>query len=99
VQLKGRLILEGLKPVYDDRTILLGRGDKLILYTDGITEARNENLVMLGDDAFFEMAGSLSGESPSRMCEGIYAQVREYTGEGRQIEDDLTILILEYRAK
>ncbi|TAL33229.1 MAG: GAF domain-containing protein [Spirochaetes bacterium] len=99
VQLKGRLILEDLKPEFDDRTILLERGDKLILYTDGITEARNENLVMMGDDAFFEMAGSLSGESPSRMCEGIYAQVREYTGEGRQIEDDLTILIVEFRAK
>ncbi len=99
IQLKGRVMLESLRPTYVDRKITLARGDKLVLYTDGFPEARNETLAMLGDEAFYEMVHSVSRESPSRMCEGIYRRVKEFTGEGRQMEDDLTILVLEYRAR
>ena len=76
----------------DRRSVLLGPGDELLLYTDGITEARR-------DDRFFEVDGMMRAvEAARRKGRRTLAMVdevvRDYT-RGR-VHDDMALLSLRF---
>jgi serine phosphatase RsbU (regulator of sigma subunit) len=73
-------------------TARLSAGDRVLLYTDGITEARDL------DGRFIDLAGVLgaaTGGSPDealdRILENLYRQA------GHELTDDLALLIAELR--
>jgi serine phosphatase RsbU (regulator of sigma subunit) len=72
----------------------LDRGDVLIAYTDGITEACN------ADGACFEDAGlqaslqSRLKRSAQEIVDGIFADVRDFTG-GMPQEDDMALVVVK----
>ena len=70
----------------------LSPGDRLILVTDGITEAQNADGDFFGDQRLEESA---QGERP---LETISTSVREFC-VGCPMQDDCTILELEYACK
>ncbi|MGI9080115.1 MAG: PP2C family protein-serine/threonine phosphatase [Acidimicrobiales bacterium] len=84
----------GLSPSFTSREHHLDRGDRLLLYTDGLVEARGP------DQSFFEMApdtlSSLTKRSLDSALEGLVDKVRRHTG-GR-FDDDLALLLAEVRA-
>jgi phosphoserine phosphatase RsbU/P len=67
--------------------------DLLILYTDGITEARNANGEMLGRDGLLAIAKSLSIDEPAQMAERLIARLQEFRGPTPP-DDDHTFGIL-----
>lgn len=67
--------------------------DVLILYTDGITEARNLEGEMLGRDGLLAIAQSLSIDEPARMAERLVAGLQEFCG-ATPPDDDRTFCIL-----
>lgn len=67
--------------------------DRLVLYTDGISEARNAAGEMLERDGLLSIVRSLAIDSPSRMADELIACLREYRG-GMAAEDDHTFCIL-----
>ena len=77
----------GLFPdaVYESAYCQLTGGDRLVLYTDGITEAENSREEEFGDERL--KAAILAGLS----LDEIFAQVREFGG-GAVLNDDSTIL-------
>ena len=77
---------------YDDTTVSLGSGDRVLMYTDGITETRNR-----ADDEF----GEARLMDALRRCEGLQAAevVREVIGEASRFgrgdfEDDVTAVAI-----
>lgn len=67
-------------------------GDTLLLYTDGFTEAMSRDREELGDDRFLEMARhNLRHRSASAMVEGLWDDLKEFTGSAPQ-HDDMTLL-------
>lgn len=79
----------------------LGPGDTLILYTDGITEARNPAGEMFGEERLLSAAGRNGAkppEGPRLNLDRLRGAVREYA-EGILPEDDLTLLVLQYRPR
>ena len=79
---------------WEQRSIPLSREDRLLLYTDGITEART----LQGD--FFGCERILSrltpdGQIGSELLDGILGAVRAFAG-GRAYGDDMTMLVAEF---
>jgi serine phosphatase RsbU (regulator of sigma subunit) len=74
----------------------LSGGSGLLLYTDGVTEARRSNGAapdaLFGDDRLAELISELPGEPPSTVVERVRDAVLEHTG-GR-LNDDLCLVAL-----
>jgi len=92
-------VIEGLPLGVIDGTdyvqvaVRLQPDDVLILYTDGITEARNPSGEMLGRDGLLAIAQSLPIDEPARMAEGLIARLQESRGITPP-DDDRTFCIL-----
>ena len=73
-----------------EQGMTLGKGDTIVLYTDGITEARNEKREMLGMEKWKEMVG---GGNTFPNTEGLLAEVKAFIGTAEQA-DDITLLTI-----
>jgi len=67
--------------------------DLLLLFTDGVSDARDREGRRLGEERVLELARDHRDEAPSRIVERIFALLDEHTGETRR-RDDLTIVAL-----
>ena len=71
------------------------RGDRLVLFTDGITDARDARDQRLGERAVLDMLATMThGESPDAMLNTLFAQVESHTGR-TALRDDLAAVIVD----
>ncbi|MBU0982619.1 MAG: SpoIIE family protein phosphatase [candidate division Zixibacteria bacterium] len=75
-------------------TVELRPGDRMYLYTDGVTEANNPAGDMFGDDRWDELARSCRTLSATESCKAVQTAIREFRGAAAQ-SDDVTVLLLE----
>jgi len=70
------------------------RGDILVLYTDGITEAANETGEMFGEQRLVNIAKANRNRSSKELCQLILEEVQTHN---RLVEysDDKTILVIK----
>jgi serine phosphatase RsbU (regulator of sigma subunit) len=79
---------------WERKTIEFSPGDKLILYTDGVTEAQNEEGDLFNDNMLLDTILD-NVHTPAYELQGsILKRVREFIGDAPQY-DDITIMILE----
>jgi sigma-B regulation protein RsbU (phosphoserine phosphatase) len=78
---------------WDRSTILMIPGDTLVLYTDGITEAQNEQRALFDDDRLREIADSNRGKSALDFQQALLQEVHSFVGNAPQM-DDITLVIL-----
>jgi hypothetical protein len=69
-------------------------GDVLVLYTDGVEEARKGKMAF-GRGRIEGVVRELQDRSARRIAEGLLEAVRTYTGES-PIEDDLTVVVMRF---
>ncbi|MFA5010500.1 MAG: PP2C family protein-serine/threonine phosphatase [Ignavibacteria bacterium] len=69
------------------------KGDKLLLYTDGIIEAMDSNKNEYGFEKFEDYLYMHTDSSPAELLEGLVKDVNRFTGNTEQI-DDISILVL-----
>lgn len=74
------------------RDLRLNPGEVIVLYTDGITEARNPAGESFGEDRLATTAARHAHDSPTELVEALLSEVREHAG-GR-LTDDATLLAL-----
>ncbi len=79
---------------YSVSQLQLHSDDALFLYTDGVTEAANEERRFFGNERLLK-ALTVSGDSASEGIDGIYGAVKEFAGNAAQ-SDDITMLELIY---
>jgi len=77
---------------YQAKNIEAGRGDVLLLYTDGFTEAFDEQQQLFGDDRLKDVLKRHAHESPQRLLESIQQELEAFVGAAPQ-SDDRTIVI------
>jgi serine phosphatase RsbU (regulator of sigma subunit) len=65
--------------------------DYLVLYTDGVTEARQET-ELLGEKRLLEIVEGLRGHSAQEVAEGVRDAASEFA-DGR-LNDDLQVVVL-----
>jgi sigma-B regulation protein RsbU (phosphoserine phosphatase) len=85
-------MIKGLE--YKTDYITLDAGDKLILYTDGIPEARNAAKELYGFDRFKDSIIKHSDLSLEEMIKSIIDDAKEFRGDFR-VDDDMTILVVQ----
>jgi sigma-B regulation protein RsbU (phosphoserine phosphatase) len=78
--------------VYASRRVDLAPGDVLLLYTDGVTEARG-NAQFFGRERLEELLSQVAGSKPSRIVASIYRSVRTFS-EG-ELHDDVALLVVK----
>ena len=79
---------------YETREIKLNEGDRIVFYTDGITDATNEKKQRFGHDRlreFIRINGHLTGEE---FNSALLKKVEDFTG-GLKQKDDIIVSLLE----
>lgn len=79
---------------YEQKTVQLRRRDKIIFYTDGITEARNEEGELFGIKKLKEIITRRKDVKPLQLNASIFRAVRRFIGRKIQ-EDDMTLITIE----
>ena len=67
--------------------IELASRDWLLIFSDGIPEATNENGEEFGDDGLLNALGRLGDGTAVGVCEGVVSEVRDHVREQRQADD------------
>ncbi len=76
--------------------VTLKKGDVVVLYTDGITEAENPERKEYGIERLCEVVKQHWQTSANRLREMVINDVRQYIGE-QKVFDDMTLLILKQK--
>jgi sigma-B regulation protein RsbU (phosphoserine phosphatase) len=82
--------------IYEVASLSLAKGDILVLYTDGVTEAMNEAHELFSVDRLLSCLAGTTGLSAMQVSERIDAAVAAFV-QGYPPSDDLTTVILRYR--
>jgi sigma-B regulation protein RsbU (phosphoserine phosphatase) len=78
---------------YRAETYPLDAGDILVLYTDGITEATDEQEQMFGEERLHEVIRSTPGAGAEEILARILDAVRLFAGKHPQ-SDDITLMVI-----
>ena len=79
---------------FEEKSIQLQRGDLLLLYTDGIIEARNASGEFFGTDRLCDIIGKVYNEQPEQVVETILGEVTAFTGS-QIAEDDISMVVMK----
>jgi phosphoserine phosphatase RsbU/P len=92
----GSLI--GLEPdsVYEEGQILLQSGDTILYYTDGLTDASNQNGQRFDEDNLHRVfdRACRQHDNPQAIIDDIFREIREFAGSEQEQNDDMTAAIL-----
>ncbi|MBB3983764.1 SpoIIE family protein phosphatase [Sagittula sp. NFXS13] len=82
---------------YDQHEFMLHKGDLLLLYSDGFTEAVMKNGEMLGDDGLVRLfrESAAAGSGPDIM-EDMFWRLTAEMADSEKLGDDVSAALLEY---
>ena len=78
----------------EERKIILKGGDMVVFYTDGVTEAEDEEERQFGQERLFKVIKENHNLSANDMIEKIKAAVLSFCGKQPQF-DDITLMVLK----
>jgi hypothetical protein len=92
---KGGMAL-GLSPqaTYQEQRLELNTNDMVFVYSDGLTEARNESGAFFGEQKILDLLPQLATYSPQQIGDRLLAEIDRFVGDARTY-DDITIAILK----
>jgi sigma-B regulation protein RsbU (phosphoserine phosphatase) len=97
VILTGGIILGVFEKIDEDitqKSITLNKGDKVILYTDGVTEARNAKQEFFKLERLVDVIKHAQSLSAQDLLSYISEQIQKYIGDTPQY-DDITLVVME----
>ena len=80
--------------VYTEQRVELAPGDLMVVFSDGLTEARDEQKVFFGDERLEALLPSLRGLSAEAAGLRLLEAVEQFAGEARPY-DDLSMVVLK----
>jgi sigma-B regulation protein RsbU (phosphoserine phosphatase) len=93
----GGIALGVLSPAdCETRSTRLSAGDRLLFYTDGVTEAHDPRGELFEDERLHASVAGRAGLDPRRLVEGVFEDVHAFAAGAPQ-HDDLTCLAIAYR--
>ena len=79
---------------FSEETLQLEHGDTLLLYTDGVTEATNENDEEFGEKRLEDTLKDVSQQNCQQIINAVKANVKTFAGKAEQ-SDDITLLAIK----
>lgn len=97
LKLNKQFVIAGMPSVkFKIDTINLSPGNVLFMYTDGISESKNENNSYFGKDNLVSILDSMDPKANlEQMSYFVKSKIKEFTNGAEQI-DDITMLIIKY---
>lgn len=90
-------ILAGMEDMkYKEGSLMMQAGDRIFLYTDGVTEATDSENQLYGSGRLRHILNRNKDKTPKDLLPEIKADVERFVGEAPQF-DDITMLCLEYK--
>ena len=84
---------EGL--AYKEDSVNVARGDILLMYTDGVTEARNLDQEFFEEQRLTELLSTGEFDSAKGVVEATVSKVKQFEGGADQF-DDITVMALQF---
>jgi len=81
--------------IFDEDTLELERDDALVMFTDGVTEARNAEQDEFGESRLLDCLGTYEGDLPQRLLGQVFDSVRDFCGREEQ-RDDITVTVTRF---
>jgi sigma-B regulation protein RsbU (phosphoserine phosphatase) len=82
---------------YSDSKVILKKGESILLYTDGITELRNENDLHFGTEKLVDNLHRLVELKPKELVVEVEQALKLFKGEASQA-DDITLMNIRYNS-
>jgi len=79
--------------MYSAETIILGKEEKLFLYTDGVTEAFSKEDEQFGEKRLQAVLQENISKTPASCLKGVESAVSDFA-EGCEQSDDITLLVI-----
>jgi len=83
---------------YRDTKIVLSAGDILFAYTDGVTEAFDENGEMFSEERLKKEIEGSTNDTCQNLLKKVMEKIKKFSGRASQ-SDDITILAIKYLKK
>jgi phosphoserine phosphatase RsbU/P len=91
-------MLIGLEPdsIYEEAQVQLQSGDAILYYTDGLTDASNQNGQRFDEANLYQAFDRACAEypHPQQIIDRIFTEIREFVGSQEEQNDDMTAAIL-----
>ncbi len=81
---------------YTEETINIDEGDSILLYSDGVSEAFNENRDQYGMDRLMDRFTKNASQSVKAIAMAVFNDVEAHAGNSEQ-SDDITVLCLKLK--
>jgi phosphoserine phosphatase RsbU/P len=75
---------------YEDSVVQLAPGDRLVLFTDGITEAESANGEQFGEEGLIRVMQRLADEPPAKLNAELLTDVKRFCDS--HLQDDATLV-------
>ncbi len=79
---------------FEKNDVGLKPGEIIIIYSDGVTEAENEQEEQFGEERLRDIVWKYSNLSSKQIMDKIYAEVSGFAGPKKQ-DDDVTLVIIK----
>ncbi len=87
-------VMEGFE--FEEGQAMLAPGDLLYLFTDGLSDAENEDHEFYQETRLMALLAGLDQMTPESVVNGVYKAVTDFVGNGPQF-DDMTQLAIQYQ--
>jgi sigma-B regulation protein RsbU (phosphoserine phosphatase) len=80
---------------YEDSVVHLAPGDRLVLFTDGITEAARPDGEQFGEEGLIRLINTLADEPPSKLNAKLLTAAKSFCDS--HLQDDATLIAITVR--
>ncbi len=97
LKMRSGTVLAGMEGItYKKNEIQLNSRDMIYLYTDGVTEAANEDNELYGESRLQSLLNSCNDMTPGQLCGAVKTDVDKFVDTAPQF-DDITMLCARYK--
>lgn len=86
--------IAGLGSDYGSLSFKMKAGDAVVLFTDCLTESKNEEGEMFGEENIMNVLKTQNGKTAGEKVMALQNALKDFTGE-KPLNDDLTIIVLQ----
>ena len=89
-------VIKDIAHLVSQTEIKLQPGEGIVLYTDGITEARDPNMELYGLERLCQVVSRHWHLSAKEIQQAVIADVKQYI-DTQKVYDDITLLVLKQK--
>ncbi|MBI1919551.1 MAG: SpoIIE family protein phosphatase [Geobacter sp.] len=95
-ELDAEGLILGVKydPEYEEKSVILWKGDTVLFYTDGITEAESEAEEQFGTERLCKTICTNRELFPGEIMDAVLAEVSRFSN-GKPLRDDVSMVVLK----